>query len=254
MNKLTPFFKELIECRWSQFVQAERAEEHTSAQGVVFAIVRACAEGKLPAIKESLNRIDGKLAEQIEVQYPKFYITYPYATAVEAKGTTIKNEKGFMTIPEGDGFMTIGTNPEEPTASAPLVTGSLRDTLNRMSDAPKSLVNTILEGAKDVDLHEGYAADTEPLNDPLVKSVIVAGLLRMAHNGSLGAIFEVFDNLDGKLVDTIRILGDDVYLTSYDTIAPVGATKVDGVYQVEADNTTNKWAVSLGRKDDSIQR
>lgn len=245
MNKLTPFFKELIECRWSQFVQAERAEEHTSAQGVVFAIVRACAEGKLPAIKESLNRIDGKLAEQIEVQYPKFYITYPHA---EVRETTVKvggKDKQIVSV----------TGVKEPkkdkqSVSAPLVTGSLRDTLNRMSDAPKSLVNTILEGAKDVDLHEGYAADTEPLNDPLVKSVIVAGLLRMAHNGSLGAIFEVFDNLDGKLVDTIRVLGEDVYLTSYDTIAPAGATKVDGVYQVEADNTTNKWAISLGKKGD----
>ena len=245
MNKLTPFFKELIECRWSQFVQAERAEEHTSAQGVVFAIVRACAEGKLPAIKESLNRIDGKLAEQIEVQYPKFYITYPHA---EVRETTVKvggKDKQIVSV----------TGVKEPkkdkqSVSAPLVTGSLRDTLNRMSDAPKSLVNTILEGAKDVDLHEGYAADTEPLNDPLVKSVIVAGLLRMAHNGSLGAIFEVFDNLDGKLVDTIRVLGEDVYLTSYDTIAPAGATKVDGVYQMEADNTTNKWAISLGKKGD----
>lgn len=245
MNKLTPFFKELIECRWSQFVQAERAEEHTSAQGVVFAIVRACAEGKLPAIKESLNRIDGKLAEQIEVQYPKFYITYPHAEVCE---TTVKvggKDKQIVSV----------TGVNEPkngkqSVSEPLVTGSLRDTLNRMSDAPKSLVNTILEGAKDVDLHEGYAADTEPLNDPLVKSVIVAGLLRMAHNGSLGAIFEVFDNLDGKLVDTIRVLGEDVYLTSYDTIAPAGATKVDGVYQMEADNTTNKWAISLGKKGD----
>jgi hypothetical protein len=244
MNKLTPFFKELIEVRWSEFVRMEKAEEHTSAQGVVFAIVRACADGKLPAIKESLNRIDGKLAEQIEVIYPKFYITYPYATSrLKEDGTKVIDIPSVLTTTEGPPFA-----PGEEGYEAPLVTGSLRDTLNRMSEAPRNLVTAILAAAKDVDLREGYAADTDPVNDPLVKSVVVAGLLKMAHNGNLGAIFEVFDNLDGKLVDTIRVLGEDVYLTSYDTIAPQGAKKVDGVYQVEADNTSSKWAISLGKK------
>lgn len=232
MNQLTPFFKELIEVRWSEFVQAEKAEEHTSAQAVVFAVVRACAKGKLPAIKESLNRIDGKLAEQIDVVYPKFYIQYPHATSIKAGAKPLES-KELVTI----------------MGEQPLITGSLRDTLQRMSEAPKALVTAILEGAKDVELRDGYAADTDAHNDPLVKSVIVAGLLKMAHNGSLGAIFEVFDNLDGKLVDTIRILGDDVYLTSYDVIAPAGSTEVDGVYQIEANNTTNKWAISLGKKE-----
>jgi hypothetical protein len=84
-----------------------------------------------------------------------------------------------------------------------------------------------------------------------VKSVIVAGLLKMAHNGSLSAIFEVFDNLDGKLVDKIRVLGDDVFLTSYDTIAPWGAVKnEEGVFVLEAENTSSSWTVSLKRKQE----
>jgi hypothetical protein len=99
-----------------------------------------------------------------------------------------------------------------------------------------------------VETRHQFQHEHEPLTDPLVKSVIVAGLLKLAHDGNLGAIFEVFDNIDGKLVDVIRILGEDVYLTSYDTIAPAGAKKVDGVYQMEADNTTSKWAISLGKK------
>lgn len=236
--KLTPFFKQVIELRWSEFVDMEAGDTHTSAQAVVFAIVRACAKGKLPAIKESLNRIDGKLQEQIEVEYPKFYVSYPYAKELSAGAVT----------PEGKAIsfpVVIGS--DEPDPMAPLVTGSLRDTLNRMSDAPKAIVQQILDGAADVDQRASYASEFPPINDPLVKSVIVAGLLKMAHNGSLGAIFEVFDNLDGKLVDTIKIMGDDVHLTSYDTIAPAGAVKVDGVYQIEADNTSNSWATSLAR-------
>jgi hypothetical protein len=248
MNKLTPFFKKVIEVRWSEFCKMEQEESHTSAEAVVFSIIRACVEAKLPAIKESLNRIDGKLEEQIEVIYPKFYITYPYATAIAGPANKVALEDGVLQIPEGDGFMTIGTDPEQPTASAPLITGSLRDTLTRMSEQPRNLVTAILAAAKDVEQRAAYAGEVDPVSDPLVKSVIVAGLLKMAHNGNLGAIFEVFDNIDGKLVDTIRILGEDVYLTSYDSIAPSGATKVDGVYRVEADNTTSKWAISLGKK------
>lgn len=239
-QKLTPFFKEVIELRWSEFHQLEQGESHTSAQAIVFAVIRACAKGKLPAIKESLNRIDGKLQEQIEVEYPKFYVVFPHATGIESgKKHEVKVEEGEMHVPEGDGVMTIG-EPE------PLVTGSLRDTLKRMSNEPKFLVSKILEAAADVESRQNVSNDHEPLNDPLVKSVIVAGLLKMAHNGSLNAIFEVFDNLDGKLVDKIKVLGEDVYLTSYNTIAPVGAEKnKDGVYQLEADNTTSKWALGF---------
>lgn len=247
--KLTPFFKEVIEKRWSEFVKMENdGDSHTSAQAVVFAIVRACAKGKLPAIRESLNRIDGKLQEQIEVEYPKFYIQYPYAKALAsgANREQIVSEQGSSST---EIVKASEENREQPDLEAPLVTGSLRDTLNRMADAPKALVEKILQAAEDVDTREGYSSDTDPINDPLVKSVIVAGLLKMAHNGSLSAIFEVFDNLDGKLVDKIKVMGDDVYVTRYDELAPPGATKnADGIYEIEADNTTSSWAISLERR------
>jgi len=241
--KLSPYFKEVIEMRWSEYYKLEQGEEHTSAQAVVLAIVRACANGKLPAIKESLNRIDGRLQEQIEIEYPKFYIVYPHAKNLQAgaKGKKIDAKD-----------KSLGTREPTPEPERPLVTGSLRDTLDRMSDAPKSLVTQILEAADDVESRDTFSLDEAP-SDPLVKSVIVAGLLKMAHKGSLTAIFEVFDNLDGKLVEKIKVLGDDVYLTSYDAIAPPGAKKnKDKVFQVEADNTTSAWAVSLKRKHEGV--
>jgi len=80
--KLTPFFKEVIEWRWSKFSSSESSMAYTSSEGVVYALVRACQKGKLPAIKEALNRVDGKVAMELEVEYPKFYFLFPCATSV----------------------------------------------------------------------------------------------------------------------------------------------------------------------------
>ena len=233
MNKLTPFFREVIELRWSDFVQMETDETYTSAQAVVLAIVRACYRGRLPAIKESLARIDGKVHEEIEVEYPKFYILFPYAKSVEGGDPSEEVVEGELMMPEAE------------AAAPPLITGSLRSTLERLSDAPRFTVKKILDAADKVDAAATYAG-TPPADDPLVKSVICAGLMKMAHNGNLGAIFEVFDQIDGKLAEKIKLIGDDVYITRYDEIAPKGARKdEDGVYRLEADNTTSSWAVSL---------
>lgn len=234
MSKLTPFFKELLEKRWSEFVQQEKDESYTSSQAVVFSLIRACAKGKLPAIKQALDRIDGKVAIEIEVEYPKFYFTYPYATSVAGlpagKTTTKKVAKA-----EDEEEL-----PDEP------VTNSLRDTLKRMSEQPRSLVGLIMETSKAIDKLTPY--DDPPQSDPLVKSVIVAGLLQLAHNGSLGAIFEILDQIDGRVADKIKLLGGDVHLSRMDEIAPAGAVKnAEGIYQIEADNTTNAWAASLER-------
>jgi hypothetical protein len=82
--------------------------------------------------------------------------------------------------------------------------------------------------------------------DPLVKYVIVCGLLRLVHEGKMAAVFEVLDQIDGKVADKVKIMGEDVFLTRYDEVAPLGAVKNDdGIYQVTADNLTNQWAAKL---------
>lgn len=245
--KLTPYFRDLIEMRWDEFTQAEQNTSITSTEATVHAIVRACVKGKLPAIRESLNRIDGKLAEEIEVEYPKFIILYPHAEVKESTAPhTVKVEGGEMAVPSTDA--TLAPAPDAPT-------NSLRDALKRLSAKPQQTAIDILEAALYIDEHKYETVKPHYENNPRVKSVIAAGLLTMASKGHLGAIFEVFDNIDGKLVDKIKVLGDDVYFNSYDTIAPSGAIKnKDGIYQIEADNTTNQWAVKLGRTDNETKR
>lgn len=234
--KLTPFFRELLEKRWSEFATMENDMTYTSSQAVIFSLVRACQRGKLPAIKEALNRIDGKIADKIEVEYPKFIFLFPYAKGVSLPA-------GGMTPADEDTEVLPAVVEEEE----PVVTHSIRDTLERMSEEERSLVELILNAAKEVDVIVSYKGDL-PESDPLVKSVIVAGLLKMAHSGNLGAIFEVLDQIDGKVADKIKVIGDDVYLNRYEEVAPYGAVKnQDGIYQLAADNTTSSWATALER-------
>lgn len=237
--KLTPYFKEMLDKRWSEFVQIENDEQYSSQQAVIFSLIRACARGKLPAIKEALNRIDGKMQEKIEVEYPKFYMLFPYATSVaELPAGKIRTDMSSSSVPE----------PIEAPEVDEIPTGSLRATLDKMSEQPRALVSMILAAAKEIEEVAAYKGDA-PENDPLVKSVIVAGLLKMAHSGNLGAIFEVLDQIDGKVADKIKVMGDDVYMSRYDEIAPYGAEKnADGIYQISADNTQSAWAVSLERQ------
>jgi hypothetical protein len=238
--KLTPFFKQVIEVQWSEFAKAEKDQTFTSSEGVVYALIRACVKGKLPAIKEALNRVDGKVAMEIDVEYPKFYMLYPLATEVADSP------------PELDTVNTLAASAtvsgDEPAPEEESATNSLRDTLTRMGDEPSSLATSILAWSKTIDTCVARGEEL-PTSDPYVKSVIVAGLLKLAHNGGLGAIFEVLDQIDGKVAEKIKLLGGDAYLTNYSEVAPAGAIKnKDGIYQLEADNTTSSWAVALERK------
>lgn len=242
MAKITPFFKELLDKRWSEFAIQEHGQEYTSAQGVVFALIRACAKGKLPAIKEALDRIDGKIATEIEVEFPKFYFLFPYAETVA--------ELPEGQVPEAETEVLPAVQEEEEA----LATDSIRDVLQRMSDEPRALVGTILASANQIDQAVAYGNDL-PESDPKVVSVIVAGLLDMAHQGKLSAIFEVLDQIDGKVADKVKVLGGDVYVNRLDLVAPAGAVKNEkGVYQIEAPQTTTVWAQALERKNKNDRR
>ena len=67
-----------------------------------------------------------------------------------------------------------------------------------------------------------------------MKSAIVAGLVKLAHNGKMSAIDEILNQLDGKVAEVYHLLGDDVVTTSYAQKPPAGAVKGEnGVYRIE---------------------
>lgn len=243
-GRLTEGFREIIELRWTDFVERENAVDATNFDAVITGLIRACAKGNLRAIQTALDRLDGKVATEIQIEYPKFYTLYPRATTtVDDPGIIdLADEYSKHTLKSGldESIMAATADVEELEAqNDEQPTGSLRAVLERMLNSPKDQVDEIITAAASIDKGEVYG-------NPRVKSVVVAGLMKMVHQGKIAAVFEVFDQIDGKVADTIKLLGGDVYMTNYSMIAPAGAQKNDdGVYYTVASNTTDQWAAKL---------
>ena len=244
-GKLGNFLREVIDWDWQQFVEAEKDESYSGYQSSVFALVRAAAEQKLSAIKLSIARIDGQVKTPIKVEYPTAYLTFPYAErrALPPPNVPVAElpapESELIQLPESEAY----PEPEEPQDS--LATLTLRETLDKMADAPRKIPLLIDDQRKRVETG-GYLGDA---SIPLVKSVICAHLLILANEKhNFDAITEIFDQIDGKLVETIKLMGD-IHLTSYALEAPYNAEKNEkGIYQIEQPIISNVWAEKLDRK------
>ena len=80
-----------------------------------------------------------------------------------------------------------------------------------------------------------------------VKHVIASALIMLSKTKQ-GAMEELLNQIDGKVATTYKLLGDDVYMNNYDTIAPAGGyLDTDGVYIIESKNITDSWALKLGQ-------
>lgn len=236
-GKLTEKFAEVIELKWSEFKEIEQHPDLDNLTYLVTILVRACVKGDMRAIRESLDRMDGKVASEIEIEYPRFYILFPNATSVvESNGdaTLMPGNVPIVSDPRG--------NPADVDDELP--TGSLREVLSRMLEAKVGVVEAILEAVRVLD------NDESSVFDPLVKSAIVAGLMKLVHKGRVNAVIEVLDQIDGKVKEHIKMLGGDIYVKNFARIAPEGAEKnADGIYQISSPMVTDIWAKRLEGKN-----
>jgi hypothetical protein len=239
--KMGDFLKEVSNWTWDEFWHAERDDTYTSNEAIIFALIRACTMQKMDAIKISLNRLDGKLKTPVKVEYPRIFFVYPNATAI-GPGEELPKLQGEVLEGEIVGTeLIVEPEPELPSLS-------MRQTLTKMSDFPRKVPAAIVKQAQLIEeaLREGKPV---PVEVPLVKSVVAAHLLVLAQQRNINALYEVFDQIDGKLAETIQILGEDIYVTSYLPEAPAGAEpNADGILMIEAKQTSDLWAHKLGRE------
>lgn len=235
------FLAEVMEWDWRQFSTAERDPNYTTNEGVVFSLVRACAMQKLGAIRTAINRLDGKLVTPVQIIYPRVYMLYPHA---EVTATHQPAPASIETTAVAEGSTDEG---ETALAGEIVPTLSLRQTVQKMGHYPRTVPQVIIETARAVDQHLTNPQNPMPQEKvPQVKSVVAAHLIQMAAGGDLAAMDEVFDQIDGKLLETIQVVGDDIYLTSYSQVAPPDARlNKDGVLQVEATAVQKSWKEAL---------
>jgi hypothetical protein len=261
-HKLGPFLREVGNWDWEEFCRAENDPSYTSNEAIIFALIRACAMEKMEAIKLALNRIDGKLKTPIRIEMPKVFYLFPRAlppeevmdTEIEKHNAREKNLKhlpGGTEVVKGDmQYEAIDSEPEEKEPEDnDLPSLSLRQTLAKMADAPREVPQFVMEFATLTQQWLNHQVE-EPDEKPLVKSVVAAHLLKLAQERNVDALSEVFDQIDGKLVETIQILGEDIFITTYSLNAPDGAyLNSDGVLQLEATQAQNMWAEKLGKQN-----
>lgn len=241
-DKLAGFLREVSNWRWDDFARAEHSHEYTSNEAIIFATVRACVMRDMSAIKLAVNRLDGKLVTPIRVEYPKIYYLFPNAIT-DGRDAYVLDDVETLELPVGDIVAVEASRPDEPD----LPSMGFRETLRLMSDYPRELPQQIVDRALATEQwlrHDG----PEPDEVPMVKSVVAAHLLTMAQKRNIDAINEVFDAIDGKLVETIQVLGEDLYITDFSMTAPPDAKlNKDGVLQMEATVSQNIWAQKLGK-------
>jgi len=236
MASLKSRFEELIHMNWSDFVFLENDKTATVDDGVLCSLIRICADtDDIPAIKLAFDRVDGLLETPIEIKVPKFYVRYVNAKEIEAGAKALEAPENIEKDKKSD---------YDPA------TAKLRETLIEMRSMSQDVIRV-------VQLHKNRIdKGKETKHDPMVKSVIVANLLRNINKGRYKAIELVFDQIDGKLTRTINLLGgDDVYVDDYtETIAPAHAIKDEnGVYIAENKAMTNIWIRGFAQSQKGLE-
>lgn len=226
MPTLKTRFEELIHLEWTDFVALERDKGATVDDGVLCSLIRICADtDDIAAIKLAFDRVDGLLTTPIEIKVPKFYIRYVKATEIEPGSKQIEAS---------------GAAEAEKASDYNPATAKLRETLKEMRGMPQDVIRVVRLYKKHIDEDKKRPTD----HDPMVKSVIVANLLRNVRRGRFRAIELVFDQIDGKLTRTITLLGgDDVFIDDHTiTVAPAHATLDEkGIYIAENKLMTTAW-------------
>lgn len=224
MSSLKTRFEELMHMNWSDFVILEHDKTASVDDGVLCSLIRICADtDDIAAIKLAFDRVDGLLETPMEVKVPKFFTRYVKAKEIEPGAKQI-------TAPEA--------SKKEKASTYDPATAKLRETLREMRGMPQDVIRVVRGYKKRIE--DGK----ESKHDPMVKSVIVANLLRNVNRGRYRAIELVFDQIDGKLTRTITLLGgDDVYVDDYTTlVAPADAIKDEsGCYIAENKLMTTAW-------------
>lgn len=238
MASLKEQFEGLLHIDWYEFCKLEADKGSTVDESALASLIRICADSDdIAAIKLAFDRADGLQDTVIEIKVPKFYTRYINAKEIEAGAKEIEAPKD--------------SKIDELSSYDP-ASAKLRETLKEMRGMPRDVIRVVRLYKKRIEKAMDAKMDIpEEQHKPMVKSVIVANLLRNVQKGKFKAIELVFDQIDGKLPRAIQLLGgDDVYVDDYtELIAPAHSQtmtitengKEKQIYYAENKLMTTAW-------------
>lgn len=237
MASLKARFEQIIHMEWGEFLKLEEGKGTNVDDTVLCALIRSCADtDDIAAIKMAFDRVDGLLETPIEIKVPKFYTRFLKAKTTEKAPKQLKASKSAKKEQEKDSY--------DPA------TAKLRETLREMRAMPRDVIRVVLLYKRRIE------KGTKVEHEPMVKSVIVANLLKHVTKGRFRAIELVFDQIDGKLTRTVTLLGgEDVYVDDYHTLtAPADAIKgEDGIYFAEDKAMKAAWLRGFSQSQKGLE-
>lgn len=233
---MNAFMTEIIHWTWTDMLELKNNPDTAIIYNTVITLVRVCAEGKVSALKMMFDRIDGRVEQPINIIKPKIYLRYPNATNDEELERYLEVHEKENT-PEGKRTRRAKHKRKQKLNIASL---GLSETLQAMMRAPIDLPGQILKSRILVErmLERGET----PEYSPYVKVVLCAALITNANfDDNYEALQMLFERIEGKIENTIKVIGEDMYIDQYDTEAPMGSVLVDGQWCFEDKNITNQW-------------
>ena len=240
-------FEERRHRDWYEFCKLEKDKHSIIDDTALASLIRSCADSDdISAIKLAFDRADGIQVTQIEIRVPKFYLRFPNAKEVEPDVPLLDagEEK-----PEED--------PIKKASSYDPASAKLRETLKERRGMSRQVIPDVFKHQKTMEqaINDRLEVPAD-VHKPMVKSVIVANLLKNVRKGKFKAIELVFDQIDGKLPKAIQLLGgkdievDDPTVT----IAPPGSTLGDdGVYFIEDQKMTTLWLRGFAQSQKGLE-
>jgi len=187
-------FREIINMHYGDFL-IKRDGQTSSDWNLLASVVNLCNDGDMNGIKLAFDRIDGLLVTPVKFDVPKFYVRYQNAT-------------DRLELPPGEKM-------EDPTLSSAIMSKEqaqaeleqmgLRKVLDIMRKLDKTLPYSVKLEVEELEKQHKMGRNVAGMGQ-LVKTIIVAGVLRMAQNGNPRAIGMVFDQIEGKLMHIIKLL------------------------------------------------
>jgi hypothetical protein len=236
MASLKQRFEEIIHMEWGDFLKLEQSKTSNVDDVVLCALIRTCADtDDIASIKMAFDRLDGLQETPVEIKVPKFFIRYPHAEEVEP---------GTKPLEAPEAAQSNDASNYDPA------TAKLRETLREMRHMPRDVIRVVRLYKRRIE------KETPVDHQPMVKSVIVANLLRHVQKGRFRAIELVFDQIDGKLTKTITLLGgEDVYVDDPTVlVAPAGSlVGEDGVYYAENKLMTTAWLRGFAQSQKGLE-